>query len=41
MKTGMEMTRGRVKATIDAFFDTNTEPVEEETVKELLASFHI
>ena len=41
VKTGMEMTRGRVKATIDAFFDTNTEPVEEETVKELLASFHI
>ena len=41
VKTGVEMTRARVKAIVAAFFHTNTELVREETVKHLVAQFHI
>ena len=41
VETGVEMTRARVKVIVAAFFHTNTDPVREETVKQLVAQFHI
>jgi len=41
VETGVETTRAGVKAIVADFFHTNTEPVREETVKELVTAFHI